>query len=118
MTQSVWDSVVGQVKAVEQLHQLAINNVHAYLFVGPEGCGKDEAARAFAAQLITGSDNATSREANLIMRGSFSDVIEVLREGAAVDKDDQFWPVALDRPVIKALQFINIEHATIALISK
>ena len=88
MTQSVWDSVVGQTKAVEQLHQLAVNNVHAYLFVGPEGCGKDEAARAFASQLITGSDNATSREANLIMRGSFSDAIEVLREGAAVDKDE------------------------------
>jgi DNA polymerase-3 subunit delta' len=88
MTKSVWDSVVGQPKAVEQLHQLAINHVHAYLFVGPEGCGKDEAARAFAAQLITGSDNATSREAELIMRGSFSDVIEVLREGAAVDKDE------------------------------
>jgi DNA polymerase-3 subunit delta' len=88
MTKSVWDSVVGQTKAVEQLHQLAINHVHAYLFVGPEGCGKDEAARAFASQLITGSDNATSREANLIMRGSFSDVIEVLREGAAVDKDE------------------------------
>jgi DNA polymerase-3 subunit delta' len=88
MTNSVWDSVIGQVKAVEQLHQLAINHVHAYLFVGPEGCGKDEAARAFAAQLITGSDNATSREADLIMRGSFPDVIEVLREGAAVDKDE------------------------------
>ena len=88
MTQSVWDSVIGQAKAVEQLHQLAVNHVHAYLFVGPEGCGKDEAARAFAAQLITGSNNATSREADLIMRGSFSDVIEVLREGAAVDKDE------------------------------
>jgi DNA polymerase-3 subunit delta' len=88
MTKSVWDSVIGQAKAVEQLHQLAVNHVHAYLFVGPEGCGKDEAARAFAAQLITGSENATSREADLIMRGSFSDVIEVLREGAAVDKDE------------------------------
>ena len=88
MTKSVWDSVVGQSKAVEQLHQLAVNHVHAYLFVGPECCGKDEAARAFAAQLITSSDDATSREADLIMRGSFSDVIEVLREGAAVDKDE------------------------------
>jgi DNA polymerase-3 subunit delta' len=88
MTQSVWDSVVGQAKAVEQLHQLAVNHVHAFLFIGPEGCGKDEAARAFASQLITGSEDATSREADLIMRGSFSDVIEVLREGAAVDKDE------------------------------
>jgi DNA polymerase-3 subunit delta' len=88
MTQSVWDSIVGQAKAVEQLHQLAVNHVHAFLFIGPEGCGKDEAARAFASQLITGSDNAASREADLIMRGNFSDVIEVLREGAAVDKDE------------------------------
>ena len=88
MTKSVWDSVVGQTKAVEQLHQLAVNHVHAYLFIGPEGCGKDEAARAFASQLITGSGDATSREADLIMRGAFSDVIEVLREGAAVDKDE------------------------------
>jgi len=88
MTKLVWDSVVGQAKAVEQLHQLAVNHVHAYLFIGPEGCGKDEAARAFAAQLITGSDKAASREADLIMRGSFSDVIEVLREGAAVDKEE------------------------------
>jgi DNA polymerase III subunit delta' len=88
MTLSVWDGVVQQQKAVERLQQLAINHVHAYLFIGPEGCGKEEAARAFAARLITGSDDATSREANLILRGNYSDVIEVLREGAAVDKDE------------------------------
>jgi len=88
MTSSVWDNIVQQPKAVERLQQLAVNHVHAFLFIGPDGCGKDEAARAFASQLITGSDDATSREANLIMRGSYSDVIEVLREGAAVDKDE------------------------------
>lgn len=88
MTSSVWDKVIQQPKSVEQLQQLAVNHVHAYLFIGPEGCGKEDAARAFASRLITGSDDATSREASLIMRGSFSDVIEVLREGAAVDKDE------------------------------
>jgi len=88
MTSSVWETIVQQEKAVERLKQLALNPVHAFLFIGPEGCGKEEAARAFATQLMTGSDNANSREANLIMRGSFSDVIEVLREGAAVDKDE------------------------------
>jgi len=88
MTLSVWDGVVQQQKAVERLQQLVVNHVHAYLFIGPEGCGKEEAARAFAARLITGSDDATSRKANLILRGSYSDVIEVLREGAAVDKDE------------------------------
>lgn len=88
MTSSVWETIVQQEKAVERLKQLALNPVHAFLFIGQEGCGKEEAARAFATQLITGTDNANSREANLIMRGSYSDVIEVLREGAAVDKDE------------------------------
>jgi len=88
MTSSVWDNIVQQPKAVERLQQLAINHVHAFLFIGPDGCGKEDAARAFASRLITESDDATSREANLIMRGSYSDVIEVLREGAAVDKDE------------------------------
>jgi len=88
MTSSVWDNIVQQPKAVERLQQLAVNHVHAFLFIGPDGCGKEDAARAFASRLITQSDDATSREANLIMRGSYSDVIEVLREGAAVDKDE------------------------------
>ena len=85
---SVWDPIVGQKRAVERLAQLARNPVHAYLFVGPEGCGKEEAARAFATLLITGSEDATSRQAQLIARGAFADVSEVLREGSAVDKDE------------------------------
>lgn len=87
-TDSVWHSVVGQSHAVQQLQQLSAQSVHAYLFVGPEGCGKDEAARAFATVLITGSDDSSSREAQLIARSAYSDVVEVLREGAAVDKDE------------------------------
>jgi len=85
---SVWQTVIGQSHAVQQLQQLATQSVHAYLFVGPEGCGKEEAARAFATVLITGSDDATTREAKLISRSAYSDVVEVLREGAAVDKDE------------------------------
>ncbi|MEO5974288.1 MAG: hypothetical protein ABIQ38_03665 [Ilumatobacteraceae bacterium] len=85
---SVWDPIVGQDRAIERLVQLARNPVHAYLFVGPEGCGKEEAARAFATLLITGSDDSSSRQAQLIARGAFADVSEVLREGAAVDKDE------------------------------
>jgi len=85
---SIWDPIVGQDRAVERLVQLARNPVHAYLFVGPEGCGKEEAARAFATLLVTGNDDPTSRQAQLIARGAFADVSEVLREGAAVDKDE------------------------------
>ena len=85
---SVWETVVGQTHAMQQLQQLASQSVHAYLFVGPEGCGKEEAARAFSTLLITGTDDATTREAKLIARSAYSDVVEVLREGAAVDKDE------------------------------
>ena len=85
---SVWDRVIGQEVAVKRLRLLAERPTHAYLFVGPEGAGKETAARAFAARLVTGSDDATSRVADLIMRGAFVDVTEIVREGAAVDSEE------------------------------
>lgn len=85
---NVWDVVIGQERAVEKLRQLAEHRVHAYLFVGPEGCGKEEAARAFATVLVSGSDDSTTRDGRLITHGSHPSVIEVLREGAAVDKEE------------------------------
>ena len=88
MSSSVWNWVVGQPNAVSQLKQLAERQLHAFLFVGPEGCSKEEAARAFASVLLTGSDDASSRVADLVRRGSFPDVHEVFREGAAVDKEE------------------------------
>ena len=39
--------------------------VHAYLFVGPPGSTKHEAARAFAASLLTGADEPDQRDARL-----------------------------------------------------
>ena len=84
---SVWDSVVGQDHAVNLLKQLVDSPVHGYLLVGPEGCGKEEAARAFAACLITGSDDASTNEARLIVEGNYIDVHEIRREGAAISAD-------------------------------
>ena len=88
MADTVWSEVIGQDRAIDRLRELAKNRVHAYLFVGPEGCGKEEAARAFAARLITDDESAENRDAQLIIRGGHPDVIEVLREGAAVDKEE------------------------------
>ena len=87
MSAGPWDGVVGQRAAVERLAVLATNPVHAYLFVGPEGCGKEEAARAFAAVLVDGPD-PSERTMSLVARGGHPDVIDVLREGAAVDKEE------------------------------
>jgi DNA polymerase-3 subunit delta' len=84
---SVWSGVVGQPRAVERLRRTAESPVHAYLFVGPAGSTKKEAARAFATRLMTGSDDRTGRDAELIMRGDHPDVTEVERVGAHILKD-------------------------------
>jgi DNA polymerase-3 subunit delta' len=85
---TVWDHVVGQEESVARLRSLAQRPTHAYLFVGPDGAGKEVAARAFAARLVSGSDDASTRVADLVMRGGFVDVSEVVREGAAIDSEE------------------------------
>jgi DNA polymerase III subunit delta' len=84
---SVWDDVVGQGDAVARLVRAAESPVHAYLFVGPAGSTKKEAARAFAALLLGGTDDPGSRDAELVRRGEHPDVREVVRAGAAISFD-------------------------------
>lgn len=81
---SVWDGVVGQPRAIERLVASARNPVHAYLFVGPAGSTKHEAARAFAAMLLTGGDHPEHRDARLVLAGEHPDVREVERVGARI----------------------------------
>ena len=84
---SVWDGVVGQPVAVERLRHAAQHHSHAYLFVGPAGSTKKQAARAFASVLLTGSDDPTSRDAELALRGEHPDVREVDRVGPSISRD-------------------------------
>lgn len=84
---SIWSSVVGQHDAVERLERAAAEPVHAYLFIGPAGSTKKEAARAFAALLIGGVDDATQRDAELVLRGEHPDVKEVSRVGPSISFD-------------------------------
>ena len=81
---SVWETVIGQPRAVDQLVRSAANPVHAYLLIGPEGCGTEQAARALAAHLLTGHDDADDRDAALAMRGAHPDVHEIRRAGASI----------------------------------
>lgn len=84
----VWDDVVGQARAVEHLRgAIERGPVHAYLFVGPAGSTKLEAARAFAAQLISGSEDRTQRDARLILAGEHPDVREVRRTGPSISAE-------------------------------
>lgn len=86
-SRSVWSVVVGQPRAVDQLIHAAIEPVHAFLFVGPAGCTKNEAARAFASVLLTGSDDAETRDARLILAGEHPDVREIERTGPRISAD-------------------------------
>jgi DNA polymerase-3 subunit delta' len=61
--------------------------VHAYLFVGPAGSTKEEAARAFAALLLTGVDDADARDARLALHREHPDVREVERAGARISTE-------------------------------
>ena len=84
----IWDDVIGQTEAVSHLRAAADRGaVHAYLFAGPAGSTKLQAARAFAARLMTGGEDADGRDATLILRGEHPDVREVRRIGASIDVD-------------------------------
>jgi DNA polymerase-3 subunit delta' len=87
MTASVWDGVIGQPRAVARARAAAAAPVHAYLFVGPAGSTKDVAARAFAANVIAGTDDASTRDARLAMAGEHPDVHEYHRVGPAISAE-------------------------------
>ncbi|MEO6158789.1 MAG: hypothetical protein ABIQ39_14330, partial [Ilumatobacteraceae bacterium] len=116
-TPSVLDGVVGQQRAVRQLVIAAKKPVHAYLFVGPSGSTKLEAARAFAAVLLTGRDDPTTRDARLALAGEHPDVREVHRSGARISKDQvvetirvaAMAPVESDRKVLILNEFHLLE---------
>ncbi len=84
----VWDTVVGQPDAIAHLRASAERGaVHAYLFVGPAGSTKLQAARAFASVLLTGAEDADDRAASLVLRGEHPDVREVQRVGPRISAD-------------------------------
>lgn len=70
-----WSRIPGQPQAVALLQRAATRPVHAYLLVGPRGSGVEEAARCFAAALITGDDD--DRAWDLVLRGVHPDVVEI-----------------------------------------
>ncbi len=87
-TGTVWDGLVGQAKAIEALRTAAAGHgmSHSWLFTGPPGSGRSNAAVAFAAALQcdhTGSERAgcgQCHECHTVMTGSHADVQVVRTE--------------------------------------
>lgn len=83
----VWAGIVGQPSAVAKLRASLANPVHAYLFAGPPGSTKLEAARAFAAELIDPGGTNEGRDHRLVLAGEHPDVREVTRVGPAISSE-------------------------------
>lgn len=81
--QDAFSSVIGQARAVDELRAHARRPVHAYLFVGPAGAGKLDAAYAFAATLIGSVEEPDPRA----LHRTHPDVTLVERQGASISVD-------------------------------
>jgi len=82
----LWSDVVGQDKATAQLRAAATSPVHAYLLVGPEGSGTREAARAFAAELLSDAldDDAAAVVHRQVAAEAHPSMMVVERVGASI----------------------------------
>jgi len=98
----VWAHVPGQEVAIGILAGAVAAPVHAYLFVGPPGSGRWDAARAFAAALLCPSGgDGTCRACRLALAGAHPDATEVVRVGASISTDqaDEIVRLAAMAPV-------------------
>jgi len=93
---AVWDGLVGQRHAVEALRSAAGGHgmTHSWLFTGPPGSGRSNAAVAFAAALQcdhTGTDRAgcgECHECHTALAGSHADVSVIRTEKLSIGVDE------------------------------
>jgi DNA polymerase-3 subunit delta' len=114
----LFDGVVGQERAIAQLHLSLGRPVHAYLFVGPTGSSKDAAALGFAAALVCPDGGCgTCDSCARAMRGVHPDITKVERTGAAITVEEirTVTTRALRRPVEGIRQVIIIDDVHLAI---
>jgi DNA polymerase-3 subunit delta' len=90
---TVWDTLVGQRRAVEALRTAAGGHgmSQAFLFTGPPGSGRSNAAVAFAAALECEQDPpgcGTCHSCHTVLAGSHADVTVVRTEKLSIGVDE------------------------------
>ncbi|WP_224401134.1 DNA polymerase III subunit delta' [Pseudonocardia sp. ICBG1034] len=114
---SVWDDVVGQPAAVAELDGAASDPTamtHAWLFTGPPGSGRSNAARAFAAALQCRYHGCGECAAcRTVMAGTHSDVREIVPEGLSISVAEMrsLVQLAARRPATGTWQIVIIADA-------
>lgn len=118
---SVWEDLPGQQHVAEQLRAAseAGTPAHAWLFTGPPGSGRSNAARAFAAALLCEQENPASRgcgscrACRTVLAGTHADVTTVATEKVtiAIDEARELVTKAHDRPSTGRWRIIIVEDA-------
>jgi DNA polymerase-3 subunit delta' len=94
-TAPVLERVPGQDAAMTFLRQAAPRPHHAYLLAGPEGCGKQQAAQAFAAALLCHRGGCGEcRDCTLALKERHPNMFVVEPEGRDIHVDtvrDEIW---------------------------
>ncbi|RRD49173.1 DNA polymerase III subunit delta' [Arachnia propionica] len=90
---SVWDELVGQQRAIGTLQRAVEGGrhamTHAWLFVGPPGSGRSNAARAFAAALQCSSNGCgTCNDCRTALSGAHPDVTLLRTEKLSIGVDE------------------------------
>src|SRR4051812_42377401 len=93
LTTSVWDTLVGQRRVTESLRAAASGHgmSHAFLFTGPPGSGRSNAAIAFAAALQCEEQPpgcATCHSCHTVLAGSHADVTIVRTDKLSIGVDE------------------------------
>lgn len=114
---SIWDELVGQGPVVGSLREVVANPsamTHAWLFTGPPGSGRSNAARAFAAALQCDRGGCGECEScRMVAAGSHPDVSLIRTEGLSIGVDtarDYVRRAAL-APAIGRWQILIVEDA-------
>ncbi|WP_028280427.1 DNA polymerase III subunit delta' [Arthrobacter sp. H5] len=118
---SVWTYLLGQSAVVEQLRRAAAAEQpnHAWLFTGPPGSGRSNAARAFAAALLCDRVSPDERgcgeckACTTALAGSHADVTNVTTEKVTISIDEarELVRKAQDKPSTGRWRVIIVEDA-------